>query len=131
MRTIGSALVSIALLFFAACGGDDHQVPSPNASNLSGEEASISFCLQLQSGGTDQSNANLVDLGSTWENRIKLFRKFQRLESPEAQESGGTGLGLAICKEIIERHHGKIFYQPGESGGNIFSFSVPVIGESA
>jgi len=46
----------------------------PDAANLSGDAGSISFCMQPQWAGTDQSNADLVDLGNTWENRFKLFK---------------------------------------------------------
>jgi PAS domain S-box-containing protein len=61
-----------------------------------------------------------------WSDREKLFRKFQQLERDDMGSRGGTGLGLAICKEIVERHHGKIFYETGATGGNSFSFTVPV-----
>ncbi|GAM08484.1 sensor histidine kinase YycG [Geobacter sp. OR-1] len=61
-----------------------------------------------------------------WADREKLFRKFQQLERDDMGSRGGTGLGLAICKEIVERHHGKIFYETGPTGGNVFSFTVPV-----
>jgi hypothetical protein len=50
------------------------QFAIPDAANLSGDAGSISFCMQPQWGGTEQSNADLVDLGNTWENRIKLFK---------------------------------------------------------
>ncbi|RPH75074.1 HAMP domain-containing protein, partial [bacterium] len=59
--------------------------------------------------------------------RDKLFKKFQRLETAETGERGGTGLGLVICKEIIERHHGRIYYKSGVTGGNVFTFTVPVL----
>ena len=58
--------------------------------------------------------------------RNKLFRKFQRLERSDNSDRGGTGLGLVICKEIVEKHHGRIYYQAGAKGGNIFTFTVPV-----
>jgi PAS domain S-box-containing protein len=64
-----------------------------------------------------------------WSDRDKLFKKFQQLHNPDMERQGGTGLGLAICKEIIERHHGRIFYQSGTNGGNIFSFSLPIYEE--
>jgi len=64
-----------------------------------------------------------------WTDREKLFKKFQQLEGPDGQV-GGSGLGLAICKEIVERHHGKIFYLAGNEPGNTFCFTVPIIGES-
>jgi hypothetical protein len=65
-----------------------------------------------------------------WSDRDRLFRKFQQLHAVGAAAGGGTGLGLAICKEIIERHHGRIYYQESEEGGNIFTFTVPVFEEN-
>jgi two-component system sensor histidine kinase VicK len=75
---------------------------------------------------------SVIDEGKTIEraDREMLFQKFPQLRGGQAREFGGTGLGLAICKEIVERHHGKISYQAGKVGGNIFSFTVPVCGEN-
>jgi signal transduction histidine kinase len=64
-----------------------------------------------------------------WSDRGKLFKKFQQLDNTERGERGGTGLGLAICKEIVERHHGRIYYEMGAAGGNVFTFTVPVYEE--
>lgn len=61
--------------------------------------------------------------------RGKLFKKFQQINGHDSEEQGGTGLGLAICKEIMERHHGRIFYRSRTGGGNIFTFTVPVYGD--
>ena len=61
--------------------------------------------------------------------RDKLFKKFQQIEGLERGRAHGTGLGLAICKEIVERHHGRIFYTAAKEHGNTFSFTVPIIGE--
>jgi signal transduction histidine kinase len=71
---------------------------------------------------------SVVDNGKEiqWADRDKLFRKFQQLERDDMGSRGGTGLGLAICKEIVDRHHGKIYYEKGPTGGNAFSFTVPV-----
>jgi PAS domain S-box-containing protein len=74
---------------------------------------------------------SVYDQGKTIErkDRGKLFQKFPQLRGTDAGERGGTGLGLAICKELIERHHGAIYYQAGSGDGNIFRFTVPVCGE--
>lgn len=61
--------------------------------------------------------------------RHRLFKKFQKLDNHETGERGGTGLGLAICKEIIEKHHGRIWYRSRMGGGNTFIFTVPVYGD--
>ena len=37
----------------------------------------------------------------------------------------GTGLGLAISKDIIEKHQGKIWFKNKETGGCIFTISLP------
>ncbi len=43
-----------------------------------------------------------------------------------SQEFGGSGLGLFISKNIIEQHNGSIAVQNRESGGTIFSISLPI-----
>jgi signal transduction histidine kinase len=37
----------------------------------------------------------------------------------------GTGLGLAISKDIIEKHNGKISFENKETGGSIFTITLP------
>ncbi|RQW87829.1 MAG: HAMP domain-containing protein [Geobacter sp.] len=80
----------------------------------------------------DFMQISVIDEGKTIEraDREMLFQKFPQLRGGQAKEFGGTGLGLAICKEIVERHHGRISYQAGKTGGNIFSFTIPVCGEN-
>ena len=56
----------------------------------------------------------------------KIFEKFQQIESAESNEEGGTGLGLAICRQIIERHGGKIWVESTEGEGTTFSFILPI-----
>lgn len=64
------------------------------------------------------------------EDRETLFNKFHQVARPEDGNSSGSGLGLAICKEIIERHGGIIYHSPAATGGNVFTFRVPLYGES-
>lgn len=63
--------------------------------------------------------------------RDKLFQNFFQFHVPEEREWRDTGLGLVICREIMERHHGRIQYQPGNEGGNIFAVSIPISEEPA
>jgi signal transduction histidine kinase len=40
-----------------------------------------------------------------------LFKKFYQADPKATRKHGGTGLGLAICKEIVEMHGEKIWYE--------------------
>lgn len=61
-------------------------------------------------------------VGIDWEDTDKIFGLFQRNSTSRGIE--GTGLGLAIVKEIVERHGGKIWVEPREGGGTVFSFTL-------
>ncbi|MBU4334490.1 MAG: response regulator [Candidatus Omnitrophica bacterium] len=55
----------------------------------------------------------------------KLFQKFQQI-GESIKHVGGTGLGLAICKEIVNRHGGKIWVESEEGKGSSFCFLFPI-----
>jgi len=54
-----------------------------------------------------------------------VFDKFSQ-SSKTDNGSGGTGLGLAISKEIVRRHHGKIWAENNAGNGVTFAFEIPV-----
>lgn len=54
----------------------------------------------------------------------KLFKKFSRLHYIGTEKEKGTGIGLFITKEIIEKHGGKVWFEPKENG-NSFKFILP------
>lgn len=55
-----------------------------------------------------------------------IFNKFVQINR-ESHGTGykGTGLGLAICKEIVERHGGRIWVESEEGHGAGFHFTLP------
>ena len=52
-----------------------------------------------------------------------LFRPFQRHASSKGIE--GSGLGLAIVRELIEKHHGKVWIAPYTGRGTTFCILLP------
>jgi signal transduction histidine kinase len=51
-----------------------------------------------------------------------IFMPFERLQG---KERGGSGLGLTICREIVERHGGRIWAESQPEGGTTFCFTLP------
>ncbi|HEY1129006.1 MAG TPA: DUF4118 domain-containing protein [Roseateles sp.] len=53
-----------------------------------------------------------------------LFEKFARAKSEST--TSGVGLGLAICRAIMQAHQGRIWAEPGGSGGAVFILALPL-----
>ncbi|MFD0941074.1 ATP-binding protein [Pedobacter boryungensis] len=56
----------------------------------------------------------------------KIFDRFYRVQDSKMSTVSGFGIGLYLCKEIIDRHGGKIWAQSEQGKGSIFSFSLPM-----
>ena len=54
-----------------------------------------------------------------------VFDKFYQSKNQNIQKPEGSGLGLAICKQIIEKHDGKIWVINNEKSGATFGFKLP------
>ncbi len=55
----------------------------------------------------------------------RLFKKFFRADNAVKKKTEGTGLGLFICKNIIEAHGGKIWFESEIGKGTTFWFVLP------
>jgi signal transduction histidine kinase len=60
------------------------------------------------------------------EHRLAVFGKFFRRNSARAGSPSGTGLGLFISKGLVEAHGGRIWVEAGDTGGAVFTFTLPV-----
>ena len=67
------------------------------------------MCLSVHDAGT----------GINPGNSDKLFEAFY------TTKSDGMGIGLSVSRSIIERHHGRLWAEPNDGPGAIFSFSIP------
>jgi signal transduction histidine kinase len=55
-----------------------------------------------------------------------IFSRYSKTDKGLSRHLGSTGLGLSIVKEFIELHRGKIEVKNKETGGAVFSFSIPL-----
>src|SRR5512135_225829 len=56
----------------------------------------------------------------------RIFEKFYRGDSSDAQTVYGYGLGLYVCRQLIEAQGGRIWAENARDGGAVFYFTLPV-----
>jgi signal transduction histidine kinase len=93
-----------------------------NALKFSSETPKISVNCAMQK---DSILISIKDngIGIKHEHGDKIFKLFQRLS--RAPQYEGTGIGLTICKNIVEKHNGKIWFESQEGQGTTFFISLP------
>jgi two-component system sensor histidine kinase/response regulator len=55
-----------------------------------------------------------------------IFRKFERVRSPNAPRVRSSGLGLTFCRLAVESHGGRIWVKSGEGVGSTFYVQLPL-----
>jgi len=56
----------------------------------------------------------------------RVFDKFYRTDTGDAQVAYGYGLGLYVCRRLVEVQGGRIWVENHPQGGAVFSFTLPV-----
>ena len=64
--------------------------------------------------------------GINRDDQERVFEKFRQISIVPKDKPRGTGLGLPICKEIVNRHGGRIWVESEPGKGSTFSFTLPV-----
>ena len=59
------------------------------------------------------------------EQQAQIFEMFYRVPKAEASSKNGLGIGLAICKDIVERHNGRIWCDSLPGNGSTFVVELP------
>jgi len=67
--------------------------------------------------------------GIPQQDRERVFEKFYRRASVRGR-TPGSGMGLHIAREIARSHGGDVWIEPGESGGSVFCFAIPMAGKA-
>lgn len=104
-----------------------------NARQAIGENGMIKIKLAFEA----SSNSVVLTVrdsgcGIAQELLTKIFDPFFTTKSgPDSSGKGGTGLGLSACKEIVEKHHGRIRVESAVGKGTAFCIRFPVASDAA
>ena len=105
-----------------------------SSDSIAGRTHAIKF---TNSGGTVTIKAELSDnhieiavidtgIGIPLEHQYKLFRLDVNYSRVGTEKEVSTGLGLILCKEFVEKHNGKIWFESEVEKGSIFKVKLPV-----
>ncbi|MFL5625912.1 MAG: ATP-binding protein [Ktedonobacteraceae bacterium] len=64
--------------------------------------------------------------GISQEELAHIFDTFYRAQDAHTSKQSGWGLGLAICKDIVERHGGRIWCESKVNDGSTFFVELPL-----
>lgn len=98
-----------------------------NAVKFSKEKGGTITIATKRIGDLAQFSVSDTGIGIKEEDRGKLFKKFQQVDSGINRDYGGTGLGLAISKQLVELHGGKIWVESKYGEWTTFYFTLPII----
>ncbi len=113
VRSVICNLVSNAIKFTPE--GGQIRIYSENFKEEEDQKEMIRICV------TD------TGVGIPPENLDKLFRIDQQVRSVGTANEKGTGLGLIICKELMDKHGGKIWVESEVGKGSKFCVTLPKI----
>lgn len=64
-------------------------------------------------------------IGIPTQQQARIFGRFVRADNVHG--ISGTGLGLYLCRELVERHNGRIWFESSENVGTTFYISLPLV----
>lgn len=82
-----------------------------------------SLTIRSETGPDELVTITIEDTGSGISESVaeQLFQPFV------STKETGMGIGLSICRDIVEAHGGRIWFEPSRDGGTIFHFTVPTM----
>ncbi len=95
-----------------------------NAVKYTPPGSDIRICAE-QKGDMIQISVKDDGPGVSETDRPHIFEMFYSGKKTVADSSRSLGLGLALCREIVQAHGGKIWYEENVPHGSIFRFTIP------
>nr|BBH87169.1 hypothetical protein KTC_19200 [Thermosporothrix sp. COM3] len=65
-------------------------------------------------------------IGIPEQQQAQIFGRFMRANNAHAWGIRGTGLGLYLCRQLVEQHQGKLWFESREGQGSTFFLSLPL-----
>ncbi len=65
-------------------------------------------------------------IGIANEHLVRIFDRFQRIDTRLTREVNGLGLGLALCKHLVALHHGYLWVESLPGAGSTFYIWLPL-----
>ncbi|WP_426010661.1 ATP-binding protein [Caulobacter sp. DWR2-3-1b2] len=97
-----------------------------NAAKFSPKDATVEVSISRLEAGRARVSVRDHGPGVPESFRQRIFSKFAQADGSDTRRLGGTGLGLAICREIVERHGGRIFFDSPPGEGATFHVDLPL-----
>jgi PAS domain S-box-containing protein len=75
-----------------------------------------------------EARVDVVDegIGIPPERQGRIFQRYYRAHAGTSNDYGGLGLGLGMCRELVERHGGRMWFESAPGAGSTFHFGLPL-----
>lgn len=96
-----------------------------NAVKYTDAGGSVTITLGKDSPDTLAVTVADTGIGIPQDEQQHLFTRFYRAKNAKLKETDGSGLGLFIAKQIVEKYHGKIWFESSADKGTTFHVTLP------
>jgi len=66
-------------------------------------------------------------IGIPKEEHNSIFQRFHKIDRGNQRLYPGTGLGLVICRNLVEMHGGRIWFESEQNQGTKINFTIPLV----
>lgn len=98
-----------------------------NAIKFSHEGGTVEVCARTVG---DTIEVQVIDqgIGIAKGDQEQIFDRFKQVGDTLTEKPPGTGLGLPICRNIVQRHGGRVWVESSLGRGSAFHFTLPIDG---